>query len=122
MVCFILVFLLFIMSDGWGNLEEKMKKIQSKKSDEAASKPVAEEKPYFSKKPSQEKSEYTQYMERVKKSYKSAKFAGGAKTEDKYEGMFNKLDVATLGDERMDETQKHFKGMEKRFLKTRGLK
>ena len=115
------------MPDGWSNLEDKLKKIQEKQMEVESEKPtpaIVEEEPKTINK-EKKKGAYSAYMEKVKGTYKRASPETKSGAKDKYEGMFEKFDVPKLHKPMAEqrntagEGKKQFKGMEKRFLKSR---
>lgn len=115
------------MPDGWSNLEEKLKKIQEKQMESDSGKPAEATVNEETKSAHKEKKKgaYSAYMEKVKDTYKRASPETKSGAKDKYEGMFEKFDVPKLHKPMAEqrntagEGKKQFKGMEKRFLKSR---
>lgn len=64
------------------------------------------------------KGEFSEYIKRVKAGYKNSS-SGSSGPKDKYESMFKKIESPNLKKDEGDESSKHFKGMEKRFLRSR---
>ncbi|MFH1788085.1 MAG: hypothetical protein ABH834_01740 [Candidatus Altiarchaeota archaeon] len=117
------------MSDGWSNLEDKLKKIQEKQTEEASNKPsetIVEDKPPEKQKPAR-KGAFKEYMEKVQGIYKDSKIEPGSRHKDKYESMFDNIETPKLHKPMAEERpmakagKKQFKGMEKRFLQNRKL-